>query len=111
MTRNINSDIRLIVTFPRGFVFSLGFGTVHLFKKVSNTLYEKRNLFKVPDISDIVTDTINSIAVSPTLTQLLVTCGRPQIYSIQLWQETFEDYGDIFFDEIGPKVSFFFEGH
>lgn len=72
---NEDNEIRSIVCFSKGFAFAYLTGTIHLYQKVTQYEYKKRNVFKVPTVTvkgklynenKTVTNKINCIRITPT---------------------------------------------
>lgn len=95
-TISIDSDVRCMYAFTKGFAFGYGTGVIHLFEKETQNKYRKRNIYKIPDHSvereesDSSTSiqpltSVNYITVNGTEDRILVTCAESQIYTTRLW--------------------------
>ncbi|XP_035724749.1 cilia- and flagella-associated protein 57-like [Vespa mandarinia] len=82
-------DILSLISFPKGFAYALGPGTIIVFEKEGPHKYVKRNVYLVPsqvaktDTSDLYK--VNTINININFDRLLVTTGWSQLFYITLW--------------------------
>ena len=84
-----DQDIRSLVSFPRGFAYGFGSGTIVVFEKEGLHKYTKRNIYIVPSQvthgSSSNLNEINSISANISSDRLLVTTGWSQLFYANLW--------------------------
>ncbi|KAL2735709.1 cilia- and flagella-associated protein 57 [Vespula squamosa] len=82
-------DILSLISFPKGFAYALGPGTIILFEKEGPHRYVKRNIYLVPsqvsktDTTDLYK--VNTIDINISFDHLLVTTGWSQLFYVTLW--------------------------
>ncbi|KAK2582891.1 hypothetical protein KPH14_008965 [Odynerus spinipes] len=84
-----DNDVLSLISFPKGFAYALGSGTVVLFEKEGQHKYVKRNIYLVPLQAAKIETTdlyrVNSIDINISYDRLLVTTGWSQLFYATLW--------------------------
>lgn len=83
-------EVRGLISFYKGFAFSLGIGLIHLFEVDPNQVYRKRNVFAIPTsefetIYPINLNTVRHLTINVSQDRLIATTDRCQLYTTRLW--------------------------
>ncbi|CAD6207355.1 GSCOCG00010189001-RA-CDS [Cotesia congregata] len=81
-------EIRSLVSYPKGFAFGWGSGSLLVFQKENHHKFIKKQVFKVPNQVSTASGEdlyrINSVNINPSHNQLIVTTGWSQLFSAKL---------------------------
>lgn len=85
-----DAEVRSLISFHKGFIFSLGVGLIHLFQVDINQVYRKRNVFAIPTsefdkMHPINLNTVRHLCINISQDRLIATTDRCQLYTTRLW--------------------------
>ncbi|KAJ1523827.1 hypothetical protein ONE63_010385 [Megalurothrips usitatus] len=84
-------EVRGLISFYKGFAFSLGTGLIHLFEVDPNQVYRKRNIFSIPTSSEFDSmyktnlNSVRHLCINISQDRLIATTDRCQLYTTKLW--------------------------
>lgn len=83
-------EVRGLISFYKGFAFTLGLGLVHVFEVDPNQVYRKKHVFCIPssESDDVFPATLNSVkhlCINISQDRLIATTDRCQLYTTKLW--------------------------